>query len=579
MTGHLVLMITAFAALSAFASNPGKPPTFNRDIAPVIFGQCVECHHPGGYGPFSLASYEEVKKRAKLIAHVTASRYMPPWLPEPGHGEFIGARRLTNDQIALIGRWVKEGAPEGAAADLKTRPRWEEGWQLGKPDLVAVMPLPYTLSSEGRDVYRNFVIPRIVPAERYLRAVEFRPGTTGAVHHAFILFDDTGEARRRAAQQAEPGFAGMDAGEGAKMPDAMFLSWQPGKRAVEAPIGLSAVIGAGTDLVLQLHMRPTGKPEKIQASVALYFTDKPPRESAFRMMLRSVQIDIPAGISDYAIESAYRLPVDAKVLGVLPHLHYLGKEIHGWAELPDGRKEELIYIKEWDFNWQGDYRLVTPLLLPAGSLLRMRYTYDNSEANVRNPNQPPQRVVYGLQSTDEMGELGIQLLPRNPVDLEILARDYFQNWALPDTITRNKILLQADPKDAAIRTELAAALLVGGRVVEAKQQLRQALADDPRLARTHSVLSEVFIRQNDLSNAIAAGRRAVELDPADAKAQNNLGWMLLERGDVAAATPYLEQAVRMAPSDTLAIQNLKRARAMLSTTPRISGDLSADGAD
>ncbi|MDB6173115.1 MAG: hypothetical protein JWL59_2426 [Chthoniobacteraceae bacterium] len=564
MSWRLALVAWMFFEIAVHAKSPppGKSPTFNRDIAPIIFEECVVCHHPGGDAPFSLATYEEVKKRAKLLAHVTASRYMPPWPPEAGHGAFVGERRLTAAQIDLIENWRKGGAPEGIASELKVKPQWSDDWQLGEPDLLLAMPEPYTLPAGGKDVYRNFVIPQVVPGNRYLRAVEFRPNVRGAVHHAFILFDDTGEARRRAARQDEPGFPGMNAGQGARTPDGMFFSWQPGKRTLEAPAGLTEVLRKSTDIVLQLHMRPTGKPEKIQASVALYFTDQPPTRKAFRLLLRSVEIDIPAGTTDYAIESSYKLPVEVELLGLLPHLHYLGKEVHGWAELPDGTKQELISIRQWDFNWQGDYRYATPLVLPKGSTLRMRYTYDNSAGNVRNPNPVPKRVIYGLQSSDEMGELWLQLLPRNPADFDLLSKDYFQTWALADKIALNKALLKADPSDAEVRTELAVALLMSGRVVEARQHLKQAISDNPKIPRAYTTLAEMFLRQNDLPKALEATKQAVELDPENAQLQNNLGWLLITAGDSEAAIKHLEIALKLDPTDTLARQNLEKAKAM-----------------
>ncbi|MHA3775403.1 tetratricopeptide repeat protein [Verrucomicrobiota bacterium sgz303538] len=561
MIARLAFFLFAIAGAVSGKDRPTeKAPTFNGEIAPIIFSHCVECHHPGGAGAFSLATYTDVKKRAKLIARVTANRYMPPWLPEPGHGDFLGERRLSDEQIALIGRWWNAGAPQGAAADLQVKPQWSDDWRFGKPDLVVTLPESYTLPAGGKDVYRNFVIPNVVLTDRYLRASEFRPGAA-AIHHAFVLLDDTGGARRRAARETAPGFPGMDTA-GAGAPDAMFMGWQPGKRPAEAPPGLAAVLRKGSDLVLQLHMRPTGKPEKIQPSVALYFADQPPTRSAFMLLLRSVDVDIPPGASDYAIESSYKLPVDVDALSILPHLHYLGKEVHGWAELPDGTQRELILIKQWDFNWQGDYRYATPVFLPKGSTLRMRFTYDNSASNARNPNQPPKRVTYGLQSSDEMGELWLQLLPRNPGDLDVLRRDFAKNKGLPDSIAWATAMLLLNPKDAATRAKLGTALAVAGRTDEAIQALEQAIADDPKLARANYVLGQVFLRQQNATKAKTAFERAVALDPDNANMQNDLGWLLLATGEISKAIEHLEKAVQLNPADALARQNLEKARAM-----------------
>ncbi len=567
----VVLALLAFACGSGAVAktlHPEGAPTFNRDVAPILFGECVVCHHPGGIGPFSLATYPDAKKRAQLIARVTGTRFMPPWLPAPGHGDFVGERTLTAAQIATIARWFEAGAPEGAAGDLKAKAEWNDDWQLGKPDLIVTLPEAFTLFADGRDVYRNFVIPNPVSKDRFLRALEFRPGPTKAIHHAFVLVDDTGAARRRAAIDQLPGFAGMDVGDGATSPNALFLSWQPGRRPSEAPDGMAALLHKNTDIVLQLHMRPTGKPETIRPTVALYFTDQPPRRFSFRILLRSVQIDIPAGVRDYAIESSYEVPVDTDVLALLPHLHYLGREVHGWAELPDGTTKELILIKNWDFNWQADYRFAAPVFLPKGTTLRMRYTYDNSSANPNNPSQPPQRVTYGLQTTDEMGELWLQVEPRNPADFEVLARDFYFNSALPDSIARSSMLLRAEPKNAEVRTELANALAASGRSGEAMLQLGRAVEDDPKYARAYAIRGQILIQQNNMTGARAAVTRAVELDPSDQKSQNNLGWLLLGASDVPAAIEHLERAVQLDPSDALAIQNLERARARVREAAR-----------
>jgi Tetratricopeptide repeat len=555
----LILLLTT----SVGAKEPAKPkgPTFNRDIAPIVFSHCVTCHHPNGNTPFPLTTYGDVRKRAKLIAKVTASRQMPPWLPEPGHGDFIGERRLTEDQITLFDRWQKAGTPEGAASDLQVQPQWSDDWQLGKPDVVLSMPKPYLLRADGPDVYRNFVIPGNLTANRFLRAVEFRPNSTGAIHHAFVLVENTGSARRRAERFDEPGFPGMDTA-GAGAPSAMFMSWQPGKNASEAPPGVSAPLQPSTDFVIQLHMRPTGKPESIQPSIGLYFTDKPPERFPLMLLLRSIAIDIPAGASDYSIESSYQLPVDVDVTAVLPHMHYLGKEMHGWAELPDGRRRELLLIKRWDFAWQGDYRYEQPIFLPKGSTVHMRAVYDNSARNPRNPNQPPKRVTYGLESTDEMGELWLQLIPPNAADGEVLRNHELKTHALPDAIALSELLLKKDPKDAVQRTELAAALIASGRMDEAVQALEQAILDDPTTARPHFLLGHIYMSQGNAPKAREALEQAVKLDPADYGAHANLGWILLATGKVDAAIEHLERAVELNPADPRPRQNLETARSM-----------------
>jgi len=545
------------------AGDAAKAPTFTRDVAPILYAQCAHCHHPGGIGPFSLVEYAEVKKRAKLIARVTASRYMPPWLPAPGHGEFEGERRLTDDQIAIFARWLEAGTPPGDAKDLPPRPRWSDDWQLGRPDLVLKLSAPYTLPAEGPDVYRNFVLPVNLPADRYVRAAEIRPGNLRAVHHAFVFVDETNSARTLDAADRAPGYPGMSPGPGASAPDGHCIAWQPGKRALPEPAGTAWLLHRKCDVVLQLHLRPSGKRETIQPSIALYFTDQPPERDLYTLFIRSPSIDIPAGAKDYAIDASYTLPVEASLLAIWPHLHYLGHEVHGWAELPDGTTKELLSIPKWDFNWQGDYRYTTPQVLPKGARLRFHATYDNSADNPRNPHRPPQRVRYGPETSDEMGELFFQFLPRDRADRDLLMRDFTENYALPDSMAASRALLERNPKDATSRTQLGTTLIVIGRLDDAEKELLQAVQDNPALARAHYALSSIYMARNDAARAKAALLKTLELEATNSDAHNDLGNIYLFENDVPAAIAQLEEALRLNPNDTLAQSNLQKAKARL----------------
>ena len=551
-----------FLRLLAQSMSAADAPTFTRDVAPIVFGECAECHHTGGIAPFSLSSFADVKKRAKTIVRVTGNRLMPPWPPEAGHGDFTGARRLSDAQIATLARWVQSGMTQGAARDLPPLPVWRDGWQLGEPDLVVTPPRAFTLAADGPDIYRNLVMPHEAQADRFVRAVEFRAGTMTGVHHAFMLIDESGDARRLESLETEPGFPGMLAGRGAHSPGG-FVSWQPGRRPVEGPDGMSWPLRKGSDLVLQLHLRSTGKPEQVQPRVGIYFTDRAPTRPYFVMLLRSTTIDIPPDANDYAIEASYTLTSEVSVVGISPHQHYLGKEVHGWAELPDGSREELLFIKQWDFNWQGDYRYAKPVALPKGTTLKMRFTYDNSAQNPANPSHPPRRVQYGLQSSDEMGELWFWLETKTPADLQTLQRDYFGTWGLRDKVAVNEALLRRDPHDAGSRTELGAAFVAMGRIDDALVQLRQAIGDNPKMQRAFYALGTVLAKRGELAEAEAAFTRAVEIDPNDSKAQNNLGAVLLGEGKTAQAIERFETTLRLNPGDTMARQSLEKARAEL----------------
>lgn len=329
------------------------PVTFYKDIAPITYQYCVPCHRPGEAGPFPLLTYSDVKKRAGQIAAVTMSRYMPPWLPEAGYGRFEGERRLTDAQIHTIQRWLAQGLREGSPADAPPVPAFTAGWQLGEPDLVVQASRPFTLRADGPDVFWNFVLRAPVSETRYVKAIEIRPGNARIVHHANLLVDRTRSSRSR---EKEPGagFEGMDLDIEADTfePDSHFLFWKPGSVPYVEPEGLAWRLDKGDDLVLNMHLQTTGKPEEILPAVGLYFTDKP--QTRFPMLIQlehDGKIDIPPGDKDFLITDDFRLPLDVDVLGVYPHAHYLGKVLEGYATLPDGTRRRLVRIPDWDLNW------------------------------------------------------------------------------------------------------------------------------------------------------------------------------------------------------------------------------------
>lgn len=590
----VALVVSGLAPAHVLA---GQPPevTFTRDIAPIVFQHCAACHREGEAAPFPLLTYEDVQSHANQIVDVTASRFMPPWLPEPGHGELRGERRLTEKQILMFQKWAQAGTPRGDLQHLPEPPQFTPGWQLGTPDLIVTMPEPYTLPADGLDVYRNFVIPIPIQETRWVRGMELRPGNARPVHHAFMLVDSSNSSRRRDAEDAEPGFEGMDTA-GATAPAGQFISWQPGKMFKPGDDEVAWRLDPGTDLVLQLHMQPTGKPEAIQPSVGFFFADGPGTKHPQKLVLLSKDIDIPAGEANYTVREQYRLPVDVDVLAILPHAHYLGKRLEAFARLPNGSKRPLLLIKEWDFNWQGDYQYKEPVFLPAGSVLTMHYTYDNSADNVRNPNHPPRRVTYGLNSTDEMAELWLQVLPRHPADLAYLQRD-FTRYVIERRMDRCRALLKEDPKNVKARVDLGQILLAFGRLGEAEAHLSRAVGLAPdssdahyyygyaqlrqgRLAEAEGELKQalslvpdrfdalhdlglLYLKKRDPAQAEKLFRRAVEVYAYDATAQSNLALSLLQQKKIAEALPHLEHAVELDPDNEAARERLQVARQML----------------
>ena len=285
------------AAMSGAAASPrpDAAPTFTRDVAPLVFSHCVECHQPGGSGPFSLLTYDEVKRHAQQIAQVTATRYMPPWKAEPGYGgPFVGQYPLTTDEIALLRRWAESGTPEGDPTALPKAPKLTAGWQLGTPDLVVTLPEPYTLQGDGTDVFRVFVVPIPVDRPRFVRGLEFHPQNPRVVHHANIRVDATPASRKMDDEDPEPGYRDIIL-RSAQYPDGHFLGWTPGQVAPLLPKGLAWRLNPGTDLVVEIHMQPDGKPETVSPEIGLFFGNDPPDRLPVMLRLGDQRIDIPPG--------------------------------------------------------------------------------------------------------------------------------------------------------------------------------------------------------------------------------------------------------------------------------------------
>ncbi len=393
-------------------------PSFTGQVAPILHRHCAGCHHPGGDAPFSLLTYADAAPRASIIASLTRERLMPPWLPEPNH--FQGERRLSDAHIAMLGKWADAGAPEGDRSKLRPPPGFPSGWQLGEPDLVVRMPQPFAIPAGGPDLYQCTVIPTSLDKPRFVRAFEFRPGARASTHHALIFTDVSGEARRRDAATPGPGYPCF--GVPGFLPSASLGGWAPGNTAVTYPPGAAVTLRRGADVVVQIHYHPSGREQQDQSEMALYFQDTPPVHPMMAVSLGTRAIDIPAGEARYIVRDHFTIPIDVDATGIIPHAHFIAREMRGWAALPGGRRVNLLTIKDWDFNWQQHYRWVKPIRLPAGTEFEMEFLYDNSAGNPRNPFQPPRRIEWGPDSTDEMAGLHLQVLPVRNEDAPELGR-------------------------------------------------------------------------------------------------------------------------------------------------------------
>ncbi len=416
--------------------------TFARDIAPLVQARCMNCHRSGQVAPFSLTNYDEVAKHAAQIVEVTQQRIMPPWMPNSGTmvktdrldaypPKFVGERWLTERELILIKTWAETGRAKGDDADLPPMPIFTDGWHLGQPDIVVKMPEPFTVRADGPDLLQNFVIPIDIAEDKLVSAIEFHPGNKRVVHHAVLFLDDKGQARKLDKATAEPGYGNF--GGPGFLPSGALGGWSVGNTARHLPDEMGRYLKKGSDLVMQVHYHPTGKPEVDQSEIGIYFVKKPVSESLRQpaklvgsIWMANYEMEIAAGQKDYRRVTDYTLPRDVILVGVVPHMHLLGKSMKVTATLPTGatRKSSdarelsvgnratyftnepstitLIEVPNWNYNWQDEYYYEQPFRLPAGTKLTVEAVFDNSADNPSNPSRPPQRVTWGEETTDEM---------------------------------------------------------------------------------------------------------------------------------------------------------------------------------
>ncbi len=363
-----------------------KPPgtvTWREQAAEVFRKHCVDCHHPGTAAPFSLLKCEEAAQWADMVREVVEQRRMPPWHADPRFGEFSNARRLTQPEIDMVVNWANGGAPEGVAPTTPavSAPHQSptEGWRIGRPDAVFSMPVEYTVPAQGKVNYQYFTTPTNFKEDVWVQAAEARPGNRAAVHHIIVFYRDPEKPRRRV----------------------WIASTAPGADPVVFPPGLGRKIPAGAELVWQVHYTATGKEEHDRSEIGLVFCKQPPQHNVENFGISNTLFRIPPGAANYKVESSIPVVKDAVILSLYPHTHVRGKDFEYVAEYPDGRKQRLLSVPQYDFNWQNTYRLKTPLHLPKGAWIRCTAHYDNSAANPANPD-PAKSVGWGDQTWDEM---------------------------------------------------------------------------------------------------------------------------------------------------------------------------------
>lgn len=586
---RLLALTFSFSAAIALIGGCGKgsPPSktdhgvasdisFNRDIAPILFGNCSSCHRPGEAAPFSLLTFQDARRRASQIAEVTQRRVMPPWLPEPRDDELAGCRRLSDEQVDAIQKWAKTGAPEGSPADLPKPPTFEDPWQLTPPDLVLESPA-YSLSADGPDQFRNFVIPISITEPKWVASIEIRPTNPRATHHARLGVDRSGESARRDAADPLPGYEGM---AWSQDPEGQLVIWVPGMAAPRSVPYSAWRLYPKTCLVLHTHMQPTGKPETVQFRIGIRFANESPTMRPVVLRTGSRDIDIPAGESHYVATDEYVVPVDLSVRSILPHAHSLCRTVNVEAELPDGRKTSLIRINDFNEKWHDDYRFTKPVQLPRGTRIRSTFTYDNTDDNIRNRHHPPTRVVYGSNVVDEMADVYMQVTTDKPDERAALLEDIDQHETRSQIVGLGKTLEMypqdpwsreglascyatlGNPKEAIRLLEeriklgaepvyamvaLGSACLSSGDPVRAETLVRDVLAKDPSYPLAWLGLGKSLDAQKKVKEAEQAYHKAIELAPALTEAHLSLADNLAKQGQLDAAQAACDEAIKLSP--------------------------------
>lgn len=569
--------IVAFALALTAAHASARPVTF-ADVAPVLYTHCAPCHHPGGDAPFSLLTFDEVKQKSRVIADAVGTGYMPPWKPTPDSAPFLGARSLRVEDIRLITQWVTDGSLPDAAAPPP--PAFSSGWLHRTPDLVVTLP-SYTLRPDGPDVFRNFVVH--VPGDRvrYVRAFQFRPGNR-AVHHANIRIDTTRASRELDDADADAGYEGLILNS-AEFPEGHFLGWTPGQAAPLASADLGWALPGGSDLVVQLHMQPTGKPEPVSPTIGFYLTDEAPRSTPVMLRLGRQRIELAAGAREQHVTDTFTLPSDVTLLAVQAHAHQRARSVLASAHLPDGSTRTLLRIADWDFRWQDEYRLARPMRLPGGTSLTIDYSYDNSDTNPRNPDRPARPVEWGWRSSDEMGDVWFQFASRSLSDRASLFAAAQQKM-LTEQAVGSEVLVARTPEYVPLRNDAAVtylelgqpdnalrhfaavtrltpaaatawynegvALDAAGRRSEAAQRYTRAIELDPQYSQAHNNLGNALAAEGRLPDAMASYRTAIRIQPSNVEAHCSLAQALMLTGQAADASAQFEEALRLRPEWT-----------------------------
>lgn len=382
------LVLAAWIAMPTGASGTKETNlTFSKDVAPIFYKNCANCHRAGEIAPMSLLSYKEVRPWAKAIREKVITRDMPPWHADPQHGTWSNDRRMSQKEIDTIVAWIDGGAREGNPKDLPPAPKFASGWQIGEPDAVFYMPEEYTIPADGAVSYQYFTIDPGFKEDRYIESMEARAGNLSVVHHIVIYVRDPRQNRSRSNK--------IDLGEG------LLGALSPGQTPFRAQPGMAKLIKAGSKLIFQMHYTPNGSVQKDRSYVGLKFAKVPVEKVVTTTAATDLRFEIPPHAANHEVRGVYEFEQDSHIVSFSPHMHLRGKDILYRAIYPDGRSEILLSVPQYDFNWQVYYYPKKPLPMPKGTRIEAVAHFDNSTKNALNPD-PTRAVRFGEQTWDEM---------------------------------------------------------------------------------------------------------------------------------------------------------------------------------
>ena len=424
--------ISVFLAAGVTAAAAPKSVTFHKDVLPILQKRCQECHRPGEAAPMSFLTYKATRPWAKAMKNAVLSRKMPPWFADPNHRTFANVRGLSSSEIGTLVAWADSNAPEGNPKHAPASVTFSEGWTIGKPDVVFEMPNEYKVPASGTIDYTYVVIPTNFTEDKWVEKIEVRAGNRGVLHHILVQSRPPGVPYMAKAKPGipftpDPGKAvdEDDTGRGFFFSlnggQEMVSSYHPGGDASDMRAGQARLIKAGSDLVLQLHYTAIGKETTDRSKVGIVFARTPPKERVMNTFIGNLGLRIPPNEPNAEVVARISIHEDVKLQSMAPHMHLRGKAMECRVTYPDGRKETLLNVPKYDFNWQLSYRLKEPKLLPKGTEFEVVAHYDNSANNRYNPD-PSKEVRWGPQTWNEMLALWIDFAIPADMDPRLVAR-------------------------------------------------------------------------------------------------------------------------------------------------------------